>query len=82
MSRVVRDGGCLTRAAERLAEVPEVMPSHAITDEFGLIVMVRAHSSPHQLRERMRAPVPAATSRTVVMMSTFYDGRVPPIPPA
>ena len=48
--------------------------------EFDMMLVVRAHTSTHlgDVLEDIRAAVPART-RTVIVLSTFFEGRIPPI---
>ena len=72
--------GSLHEAADRFAEVPWVQNCFAITGEFDLLLVVRAHSSAHlgEVLEEIRTAVPGRT-RTVVVLSTFFEGRIPQI---
>jgi DNA-binding Lrp family transcriptional regulator len=70
----------LADAAEALSDIPWVQSCHAITGEFDLMLIVRARSSAHlgEILEQIRDIVPGR-SRTGVVLSTFFDGRVPPL---
>ena len=75
----VADGSPLREAATQVAENPYVQNCFAVTGEFDLLAVIRAHSSNHlgEILEDLRHLVPGRT-RTVVVLSTFFDGRVPP----
>lgn len=66
-------------AARALTDIPYVQSCYSITGEFDLMLVVRAQSSDHlgEVLEMVRAAVPGH-SRTLVVLSTFWDGRVPP----
>lgn len=72
--------GSLEDAAERFSAIPWVQNCFAITGEFDLLLVVRAHTSTHlgDVLEDIRAAVPART-RTVIVLSTFFEGRIPPL---
>jgi Lrp/AsnC family transcriptional regulator for asnA, asnC and gidA len=75
----VDEPGSLQNAADRFATIPYVQSCHTVTGEFDLLVVVRATSSNHlgELLEELRGAV-HGRSRTHVVLSTFFDGRVPP----
>ena len=60
--------------------IPEIQNCYASTGEFDLILTVRARSSDHlgQLLSDIRKVAPGR-SRTIVVLATFFDGRVPPV---
>jgi Lrp/AsnC family leucine-responsive transcriptional regulator len=76
----VTDRESLEDTAERLAEIPYVMSCFAITGEFDLLLVVRARSSPHlgEVLEMLRNRG-LGRSRTVVVLSTHFEYRMPPI---
>lgn len=76
----VSDGSPLRDAAIQIGENPYVQNCFAVTGEFDLLAVIRAHSSNHlgEILEDLRHLVPGRT-RTVVVLSTFFDGRVPPL---
>jgi Lrp/AsnC family leucine-responsive transcriptional regulator len=76
----VSDGSPLRDAAMQIGENPYVQNCFAVTGEFDLLAVIRAHSSNHlgEILEDLRHLVPGRT-RTVVVLSTFFDGRVPPL---
>jgi len=75
----VNESGSLGDAADRFAENPYVMSCHAVTGEFDLMLEVRARSSTHlgNVLEMLRSTV-RGRSRTHVVLTSFFDGRVPP----
>ncbi len=66
--------------AGELAAVPYIQNCYAVTGEFDLLLTVRARSSDHlgQVLEDIRRIVPGR-SRTVVVLATYFEGRIPPI---
>lgn len=70
----------LAAVADELAAIPFVETCYAVTGEFDLTVEVRGRSSDHlgELLEQIRA-IAGAPSRTVVVLSTFYEGRPLPL---
>ena len=72
--------GSLADTAERISANPYVMSCFAITGEFDLLLVVRAESSAHlgEILEDLRNQG-LGHSRTVVVLSTFYENRMPPI---
>ena len=75
------EAGPLQRQAERLAAIPEVQTCFAVTGEFDLMVVVRARSSQHlgEVLDQIRSVV-GGPSRTVVVLSVFFEGRPVPLP--
>ena len=70
----------LADVAARLKTIPYVVSCFAVTGEFDLQVVVRARSSDHlgQVLEDIRQVAPGM-SRTVVALTTYFEGRVPPL---
>lgn len=70
----------LAEAADDLSSIAWVQSCYAITGEFDLMMVVRAHSSPHlgEILEQIRHAVPGR-SRTGVVLQTFFEGRMPPL---
>jgi Lrp/AsnC family leucine-responsive transcriptional regulator len=70
----------LADIAEELSAIPFVQNCFAVTGEFDLLMTVRARSSEHlgQLLEEIRGYAPGR-SRTLVVLSTYFEGRVPPV---
>jgi Lrp/AsnC family leucine-responsive transcriptional regulator len=74
-----RDKG-LADVAEELRAIPEIQNCYAVTGEFDLLLTVRARSSGHlgELLDQIRRVAPGR-SRTIVVLATYFDGRVPPL---
>jgi Lrp/AsnC family leucine-responsive transcriptional regulator len=70
----------LVDIAEELRAIPYVQNCYAVTGEFDLLLTVRARSSEHlgQLLEEIRRYAPGR-SRTLVVLATYFEGRVPPV---
>jgi len=70
----------LSEIAEGMKDIPEIQNCYASTGEFDLILTVRARSSDHlgQLLSDIRQVAPGR-SRTIVVLATYFDGRVPPV---
>ncbi len=70
----------LASIAEELRAIPFVQNCFAVTGEFDLLMTVRAKSSEHlgELLEELRGYAPGR-SRTLVVLSTYFEGRVPPV---
>ena len=66
--------------AEALGSIPEIQSCFAVTGEFDLMLIVRAESSGHlgDLLDRIRGVTPGP-SRTIVVLATYFEGRVPPL---
>lgn len=71
----------LSEVAEGLRAIPLIQDCYAVTGEFDLLLTVRARSSQHlgDLLEEIRRHTPGR-SRTIVVLATYFDGRVPPLP--
>lgn len=65
--------------AEGLRSIPYVQNCYAVTGEFDLLMTVRARSSAHlgELLDEIRSHAPGR-SRTLVVLATYFDARVPP----
>lgn len=74
-------GKALAEVAEELRTIPHIQSCFAVSGEFDLLLTVRAASSGHlgDLLEEIRAHAPGR-SRTIVVLATYYAGRVPPVP--
>jgi len=81
VSVTVDEPGPLADAAARFAQIPYVQNCFSITGEFDLMLVVRARSSDHlgEVLEMLRTAV-HGQSRTVIALSTFFEGRIPPLP--
>jgi Lrp/AsnC family leucine-responsive transcriptional regulator len=71
----------LRELSDRLRKIPFVRTSAAVTGEFDLLVHIKARSSSHlgEILDEIRRIAPGP-SRTVVTLSTYIEGRVPPLP--
>ena len=65
----------------RLRAIPFVRSSAAVTGEFDLLLHIKARSSSHlgEILDEIRRIAPGP-SRTVVTLSTYISGRIPPLP--
>lgn len=74
-------GRPLGEVAEDLRAIPHVQSCYAVTGGFDLLLTVRARSSQHlgQVLDAIRRYTPGP-SRTIVVLATYYENRVPPIP--
>jgi Lrp/AsnC family leucine-responsive transcriptional regulator len=70
----------LSEIAEQMRAIAEVQNCYATTGEFDLLLTVRARSSEHlgELLDAIRQVAPGR-SRTIVVLATFFEGRVPPV---
>jgi len=70
----------LAAIAEHVRAIPYIEASFAVTGEFDLSLLVRARSSDHlgDLLEEIRQITPGR-SRTVIVLATHFDSRVPPV---
>lgn len=66
--------------AESLRSIPFVMSASAVTGEFDLLLHIKARSSSHlgEVLSEIRRVAPGP-SRTVVTLTTYISGRVPPL---
>ncbi|MDJ0924873.1 MAG: Lrp/AsnC family transcriptional regulator [Acidimicrobiia bacterium] len=79
----IRDNGTqgLAELSENLRSIPFVRSSAAVTGEFDLLLHVKARSSSHlgEILDEIRRIAPGP-SRTLVTLSTYISGQVPPLP--
>lgn len=79
----IRDNGSqgLEELSERLSTIPFVKSSAAVTGEFDLLLHLKARSSSHlgEILDEIRRIAPGP-SRTVVTLSTYIEGQIPPLP--
>jgi Lrp/AsnC family leucine-responsive transcriptional regulator len=70
----------LSKVAEQVRAIPFVEACFAVTGEFDLLLTVRARSSDHlgDLLEDIRHVTPGR-SRTLVVLATYFEGRIPPV---
>ncbi len=75
--------GSLEDVAERLRTVPYIENCFSVTGEFDMLIVIRAASGSHlgEILDDVREIAPG-TSRTVVVLNTYFDGRIPPLPAA
>ena len=75
--------GSLADLSERLRAIPYIESCFGVSGEFDLLLVVRATSSMHlgEILDEMRTIAPG-TSRTVVVLNTYFEGRIPPLPAA
>lgn len=74
-------GRPLSDVADDLRAIPQIQSCFAVTGEFDLLLTVRAESSGHlgELLEDIRGHAPGR-SRTIVVLATHFEGRMPPLP--
>jgi Lrp/AsnC family leucine-responsive transcriptional regulator len=67
--------------ADSLRSIPFVVSASAVTGEFDLLLQIRARSSSHlgEVLDDIRR-VASGSSRTLVTLSTYFSGRIPPLP--
>ena len=67
--------------AQSLRSIPYIESCASVTGEFDMLIVIRAASSAHlgEILDDVRAVVPG-TSRTVVILNTYFEGRIPPLP--
>jgi Lrp/AsnC family leucine-responsive transcriptional regulator len=79
----VRDNSSdgLAELSERLRAIPFVRSAAAVTGEFDLLLHLKARSSSHlgEILDEIRRIAPGP-SRTLVTLSTYIAGRIPPLP--
>ncbi len=79
----IRDNGShgLAELSERLEAIPYVRSAAAVTGEFDLLLHIKARSSNHlgEILDEIRRIAPGP-SRTVVTLSTYIEGQIPPLP--
>lgn len=75
-----RGPSSLADIAEQIRAIPYVQAAFSVTGEFDLLLVVRAKSSDHlgELLEEIRQITPGR-SRTVIVLATHFDGRVPTV---
>ncbi len=71
----------LESLAARLRSIPFLVSASAVTGEFDLLLHVKARSSSHlgEVLDEIRRIAPGP-SRTLVTLSTYISGRIPPLP--
>jgi len=71
----------LADLSERLRAIPFLRSSAAVTGEFDLLLHIKARSSSHlgEILDEIRQIAPGP-SRTLVTLSTYIAGQVPPLP--
>ena len=79
----IRDNGShgLAGLSERLQTIPFVRSAAAVTGEFDLLLHIKARSANHlgEILDEIRRIAPGP-SRTVVTLSTYVEGQIPPLP--
>ena len=79
----IRDNGShgLAELSERLSANPFDRSAAAVTGEFDLLLHIKARSSNHlgEILDEIRRIAPGP-SRTVVTLSTYIEGQIPPLP--
>ena len=77
------DSHGLAELSDRLRAIPFVRSSAAVTGEFDLLLHIKARSSSHlgEILDEIRQIAPGP-SRTVVTLSTYIAGQIPPLPAA
>lgn len=75
------DSHGLAELSDRLRTIPFVRSSAAVTGEFDLLLHIKARSSSHlgEILDEIRQVAPGP-SRTVVTLSTYIAGQIPPLP--
>jgi Lrp/AsnC family leucine-responsive transcriptional regulator len=75
------DSHGLAELSDRLRSIPFVYSSAAVTGEFDLLLHIKARSSSHlgEVLDEIRQIAPGP-SRTVVTLSTYIAGQIPPLP--
>lgn len=75
------DSHGLAELSDRLRSIPFVYSSAAVTGEFDLLLHIKARSSSHlgEILDEIRRIAPGP-SRTLVTLSTYIAGRIPPLP--
>lgn len=73
--------GSLQDVADRLQSIPYIENCFSVTGEFDMLIVIRAASGAHlgEILDDVREIAPG-TSRTVVVLNTYFDGRIPPLP--
>lgn len=75
------DSRGLAELSARLRSIPFVYSSAAVSGEFDLLLHIKARSSSHlgEVLDEIRRISPGP-SRTVVTLSTYIEGQIPPLP--
>lgn len=70
----------LPAVVDELSSIPFVVNCYTVTGEFDLLLTIRARSAEHlgELLEQIRGHAPGR-SRTVVVLRTHFEGRMPPV---
>lgn len=73
-------GRGLATTAQEVRALPQIESCYAVTGDWDLMAVARARSADHlgEVLESLRATLPVR-SRTVVVLQTFFDGRLPPL---
>ncbi len=68
-------------AAVVIEALEYVQTCYSTSGEFDLFVVIRASSSEHleEVVDRLRSKVPVSAMRTVVVLSTHFEDRMPPM---
>ena len=71
----------LSELSDLLRSIPFIRSSAAVTGEFDLLLHIKARSSNHlgEILDEIRKIAPGP-SRTLVTLSTYIAGRIPPLP--
>lgn len=71
----------LAELSDRLRSIPFIRSSAAVTGEFDLLLHIKAKSSSHlgEILDEIRKITPGP-SRTLVTLTTYFAGRIPPLP--
>lgn len=71
----------LEELSERLRSIPFIKSAAAVTGEFDLLLHIKARSARHlgEILDEIRRIAPGP-SRTVVTLSTYVAGQIPPLP--
>lgn len=71
----------LAELSDRLRSIPFVRSCAAVTGEFDLLLHIRARSSRHlgEVLDEIRRIAPGS-SRTLVTLSKYIEGTIPPLP--
>ena len=77
---IAAGAGSLADLADQLRTIPYIESCFGVSGEFDLLLVVRATSSMHlgEILDEIRVISPG-TSRTVVVLNTYFEGRIPPL---